>query len=108
MKLIYQTVRVLLCSLLLMTAGTAAARDYLAPEAEAQGEIQALDFGTSSVLISGREYSVSASADVEIAGSYGAFTMLEPGMLVEFTFMHYEDGYREIIELREVSEIEEI
>ena len=41
MKLIYQTVRVLLCSLLLMTAGTAGARDYLAPEAEAQGEIQA-------------------------------------------------------------------
>lgn len=108
MKLIRQTCGALLCSLLLLTAGTAGARDYLAPEAEGQGQIQTLDFANSSVLISGREYSVSASAEVEIAGSYGAFTMLEPGMLVEFIFMHYEDGYREIVELREVGEIEEI
>ena len=108
MKLIHQACRVLLCSLRLMTAGTAAARDYMAPEAEGQGQIQALDFATSSVLISGREYSVSETANVEIAGTYGAFTMLTPGMLVEFTFMHYEDGYREIVDMREVSEIEEI
>ena len=108
MTLINQTCRILLCGLLFLTAGTASARDYLAPEAEGQGQIQALNFSASKILISGREYDMSETADVEISGSYGAFTMLEPGMLVEFTFMHYEDGAREIVQLREVSEIEEI
>ena len=52
-------------------------------------------------------YSVNPNVRVEINGTYGAFTMLEEGMLVEFTFLQFSDGRREINFMREVSEVEE-
>ena len=82
-------------------------RDYLVFAAEGEGQIHDLSFGTNEMIIGGVEYQVSQTARVEIAGTFGAFTMLTKGMLVEFTYMHHADGRREIIEMREVAEVEE-
>lgn len=67
-----------------------------------QGEVQALDFGTSTSVISGVSYAVAPDARIEIAGTYGAFTMLTVGMDVEFSFRRFDDGRRVIIELEQL------
>lgn len=64
-----------------------------------QGEIQDLDFGTSTTVISGVSYAVAPDAKIEIAGTFGAFTLLTVGMDVEFSFRRYDDGRRVIFEL---------
>lgn len=92
---------------LLALGGQALALEYNAPEAEGEGEIQALDFGAYDTIINGTMYTVNPNVRVEINGTYGAFTMLEEGMLVEFTFLQYSDGRREINFMREVAEVEE-
>ena len=97
-------VTVLLTGLLAVSAH---AQEYNAPEAEGEGEIQALDFGDYDTVINGTMYLVNPNVRVEINGTYGAFTMLEEGMLVEFTFLHYSDGRREINFMREVNQVEE-
>ena len=91
----------------LLASGQAWAQEYNAPEAEGEGEVQALDFGTYDMVINGTMYDVNPNVRVEIGGSYGAFTMLEEGMLVEFTFLQFSDGRREINFMREVDEVEE-
>ena len=91
----------------LLMSGQAWAQEYNAPEAEGAGEIQALDFGAFDTVINGTVYAVNPNVRVEIGGSYGAFTMLEEGMLVEFTFLQFSDGRREINYMREVNEVEE-
>ncbi len=91
----------------LLMSGQAWAQEYNAPEAEGEGEIQALDFGTYDTIINGTQYAVNPNVRVEIGGSYGAFTMLEEGMLVEFTFLQFSDGRREINFVREVNQVEE-
>lgn len=78
-----------------------------AAQAEGQGEINDLSFGTNEMVVGEVAYDVSPNAKVEIAGSFGAFTMLTEGMLVEFIYMHHPNGRREIIEMREVGMIEE-
>ena len=105
MNTIRQTVRIAILGLLL-AAGQVSAQEYNAPEAEGQGEIQGLNFGTNTALIGGYDYNVSPNVRVSIGGSFGAFTMLEEGMQVEFTFLQFSDGVREILEMREVAELE--
>ncbi len=83
------------------------AAQFNAPEAEAEGEIQVLDFGNNTMVVGGYIYEVSPTADVEINGSYGPSTMLEEGMLIEFSFLRYDDGVRRIISMVEVDEVEE-
>ena len=105
MKSFNNLIRLMLCSVLLI-AGSAGAREINAPEGEGQGEIQSLDFGAYRAFISGSEYGVSQNVKVEIGGTYGAFTMLEEGMLIDFTYLKFKDGYREINFIQEVNEIE--
>ena len=105
MKSIKHVIRIALCSLLLV-AGSAGAQQYNAPEAEGEGEIQGLNFGTYRALIGGYQYDVSQSVQVQIGGTFGAFTMLTEGMLVEFTFLQFSDGVRQITYMREVAEVE--
>ena len=92
----------------LLFAGIAQAQEYNAPEAEGQGVIQGLDFGLNTAVVNGTDYRISPNVRVEIGGSYGAFTMLQEGMSVEFTFLHYSDGVREIIDMHEVAAVEGI
>jgi hypothetical protein len=81
--------------------------DYNTPEAEGAGQIHELDFGNNTMLINGYGYSVSPTVSVEIGGSYGAFTMLQKGMKIEYTYLHYADGARVVQTIKEVDEIEE-
>jgi hypothetical protein len=78
-----------------------------APQVESQGRIDMLNFGTYEAQISGYDYDVSMNVEVEIAGSYGAFTMLEEGMLVQFNYLQFDDGTRQIIDMQEVESLEE-
>lgn len=78
-----------------------------APSAEGQGEIHKLDFGGNKMVINGYNYDVDPNVEVEINGSYGAFTMLEEGMLIEYVFLRFDDGSRRVTEIFEVDEIEE-
>jgi len=50
------------------------------------GEIQDVRLETESLVIHGLLYKVAPDAEVEIAGSYGAFTMLKEGMQVRFLY----------------------
>lgn len=92
---------------ILFTVSTVNAAQYNAPQAEGEGEIQSLNFGASEMVVNGYIYDVSATVRVEIGGTFGAFTMLEEGMLIEFDFLRFDDGVRQIVTVREVAEIEE-
>ena len=85
----------------------AIAHAQTAPVAEGQGEIQGLNFAANTMVINGYDYDVDINVDVEINGSYGAFTMLEEGMLIEFSFLHFDDGVRRVVEIFEVDAVEQ-
>ena len=97
----------LICAGALMLMMNPAQAQEFAPQVESQGRIDTLDFGAYQAQISGSDYSVSPSVEVEIDDSYGAFTMLEQGMLVQFNYLQFDDGTRQIIEMREVDALEE-
>ena len=82
--------------------------EYNAPEGYREGEIHSLDFGNSTMVLQGQTYHVSPTARVEIAGSYGAFTMLQPGMRIAARFLRYDNGRREIFEVVEVPDNQEL
>ena len=78
-----------------------------APEVESEGRIDRLDFGRATAQISGYDYTVSPTVEVEINNTYGAFTLLELGMLIQFNYLQFDNGQRQIIAIREVDTIEE-
>ncbi len=92
---------------LLFTGAAPALADYNTPQAEGAGKIQSLDFANQVMVVSGAEFGVSPTVQVEIAGSYGAFTMLETGMLIEFTYLHFDDGAKVMQTITEVDQVEE-
>jgi hypothetical protein len=67
-----------------------------------EGEIHEIDYATLGTIISGVSYRIALDAKVGIGGSFGAPTMLTPGMNVVFTFHRYEDGERVIVVLDEL------
>lgn len=68
-----------------------------------QGVVESADFGANRIIISGVGYDVALDASVEIAGTFGAYTMLMPGMNVAFLLRRYlETGQREIIDVKEL------
>jgi hypothetical protein len=94
--------RAVVAVLLFATSVAATAAEPVAGNIERQGTIHELDYGTNTVVISGTRYTVAIDANVEIAGSYGAFTMLKTGMAVAFTFDRYADDARVISEIKEL------
>ena len=89
----------ILALVLSLSAASALAAEFDVPEIEAEGLVQAVDFGNNEAVISGVVYHFPIGAKIEITGTYGAFTMLEPGMKVEFIFEKHDDSRREVIEL---------
>lgn len=89
-------------------AASAAAQQINAPEDTDQGVIQEIDFAHSQMVVSGYSYDVTATAKVEINGTYGAFTMLSKGMRIEFHYKKFADGARQIYEIRELADGEEM
>lgn len=72
------------------------------PTATQVGVVQELDFGRSEMIVNGTRYAVAVDVRVEIGGSYGAFTMLQPGMKIRYDFLVISPSEREIIEIEEV------
>lgn len=100
-------IRVLATLLLALTFGLAAHAATRAPgasfpTASELGVVQELDFNRSEMIVSGNRYSVAIDANVEIGGSYGAFTMLQPGMKIRFSFLVISPSEREIVEIKEI------
>jgi len=88
--------------LFMCVAMTAQGSQYNAPEVQRFGIVHEIDIANYEIIIEGYRYQVSQTAQVEIAGSYGAFTMLSPGMRVEFNYLRFDDGRKEIIRVREL------
>ena len=68
---------------------------------QSEGVIQGLDFENSMILISGMEFKVSQTVKVQIAGSFGAFGMLQPGMGVRYLVQMAPGGTDTILEIYE-------
>ena len=82
--------------------------DGVEAETMAEGLVQSLDMANSALVIQGMRYVVSPDVHVEIAGSYGAYTMLQPGMRVAYAYHIRDDGTREVYEVREIVEDREL
>lgn len=72
------------------------------PLAEGAGEIQEIDLDAQTLIIDGMRYGITVDVQVEIDGSYGAFTMLEPGMRVHIEFLRISDAERRLTVIREL------
>ena len=72
------------------------------PEASRSGIIEAVDFGGSNLIVSGYRYHVGVDTRVEIGGSYGAFTMLEPGMRILFDYLVISRSERRMVRIQEL------
>jgi hypothetical protein len=93
--------RSLVLAAAIVVAPLAAADDFRIESR--QGVIDTADFQANQIVISGVRYDVAADANVEIGGSYGAYTLLTPGMNVQFLLRRYiESGERQIIDLKEL------
>lgn len=56
------------------------------------GQIQELDFSESTLMVNGIVFDVRQDVDVQINGTYGAFTMLKPGMKIRYAFTLPQEG----------------
>jgi hypothetical protein len=69
-----------------------------------QGVIESVDLQANQVVIGGVRYNVAVDANVQIGGSYGAFTLLQPGMSVKILMRRdVADGKTDIIDLQELA-----
>jgi hypothetical protein len=94
--------RTLLCLLLWLPLTGVSQVDDRYPLAEDAGVIQELDFASSTLIIDGMRYSVPVDVQVEIGGSYGAFTMLETGMRVRYEYLLVSPSVRRIVLIQEL------
>ena len=62
-----------------------------------EGTIQAVDFGANTLIFEGVRFQVLPDAEVEIRGSYGAFTMLQAGMKAVVTYRVVSESERHVI-----------
>ena len=74
----------------------------LATQVQERGVIQALRLESNELVIDGVVFRVAYDARVEIRGSYGAFSMLQTGMKVEFSYRDFDIDTREIFELEQL------
>jgi hypothetical protein len=68
-----------------------------------QGSVESLDTAKGTIVVGGVAYDVAADANVRLGGSFGAFTLMTPGMNVKIMMKRYIDsGRREIIDIEEL------
>lgn len=82
--------------------GNSVAAQGLGAEMESLGQIDRMVLGEQQMVVDGRTYSAGPGLQVEIAGTYGAFTLLQPGMRVYLRYLQHNDGRRELLEVREL------
>jgi hypothetical protein len=66
------------------------------------GTIQQLDFAAGSMILDGYRYNSTAEIQVEIGGSYGAFTMLQVGMKVQVLYRLVSSTQRDLLEVVQI------
>ena len=87
----------------IVIAPVAAAADEFSVES-VQGEVEAVDVATNQFVVGGVRYNVAIDAEVELGGSYGAFTMLAPGQKVELKVRRYVDTDQlEVVSVKELA-----
>lgn len=84
-----------LSSMALAASGISA----LAPEKEMDGTIQQLDFGAGTMIFEGNRFQMAPELEVEVRGSYGAFTMLQEGMKATVTYRVISPSERHAIRI---------
>ena len=89
---------VLISSLLLH----AAAAQADGPLRTKVGIVRHIDLAASTVIVEGTRYQVAPDAEVELRGSYGAFSMLEVGMQIEYTYEVHSETERIIVEIKQI------
>ena len=92
----------LFATMLLFLSGMVCAADapsYMAPETEMQGTIEALDFGANTMIFEGMRFHMAPDLQVEIRGSYGAFTMLTVGMKAVVTYRMISGSERHAVRI---------
>lgn len=65
------------------------------------GRIEQVNFDRGTLIIDGLRYWAAHDIRVEIADSYGALTMLRPGMIVRMHYRMKPGGQRELYRLEE-------
>lgn len=88
--------------LIVMLAGAVNTASAAAPEATRTGTIQKLNFADGSMILDGNRYYSSPELRVEIAGTYGAFTMLQVGMKVQIVYRVFSESRRDVIEIIQI------
>lgn len=78
---------------------TLAAAQAVYPEKEGIGYIESIDLETSTLIVNGLRFRVATYAKVTIDGTFGAFTLLQEGMLIHYDFQQISPTEREIYEL---------
>lgn len=69
-----------------------------------QGPVESVDYSANKIVVGGVSYDVALDANVQLGGSFGAFTMITPGMNVEILVQRYvESGHGQIIDLKELA-----
>jgi hypothetical protein len=73
-----------------------------APEKTMEGTIQELDFGANTMIFQGVRIRMAPDVQVEIRGSYGAFTMLQVGMKALVTYRVLSPSEREAVHIEQL------
>ena len=69
-----------------------------------QGAVESVDYNTNRIVVGGVSYDVAVDANIQLGGSYGALSMITPGMNVEILIQRYLDsGQREVIDVKELA-----
>jgi len=72
------------------------------PQASRSGVIDELDFAGASMIVSGYLYHLAVDTEVEIGGSFGAFTLLRPGMQIRFDYLVISPSERRMVRIQEL------
>ena len=91
-------------SVLLLSCLSASPVMAEAPVRDKVGIIEDLDLGNNAMIVQGMRYRVAVDVEVEINGSFGAFTMLQEGMQIHYTYRVHSALDREIVKIRHVSD----
>ena len=89
----------MLCAM--MTSIPASAQEVY-PEKIRTGTVQSLDFAGGSMIVDGYRYHTTPELRVEIAGSHGAFTMLEVGMKIRMAYLIVSPSRRDLVEVVQI------
>ena len=69
---------------------------------EEEGIVEELKLASNEVIISGVTFRVAFDAEVQIRGSYGAYSMLQPGMKVYFEYREFSPTELEIFAIEQL------